>query len=156
MGSEPEVTLITNPNRLLAAGRPIAGLLCAPRLARDPAQVRRLVHELWTELRTVRQTKSPEALYKSMQLLRQLNESGFAVVIINQGRVVGAEDDRFRGKELASLDEVAKSAVVTPRPETQTEKFFRLRAALLQLPEAEREALLRSIRREHYLTKEKK
>lgn len=82
---------ITDPSRLLTEGRPLCGLLTEGRELR----LARLIDSLWKELRSVRQDKSPLALYKSLQLVREIHQLGFATLVLAKGLVVGASDPRF-------------------------------------------------------------
>ena len=117
--------------KLLPAPR-CAGLLTDGR----EAQVRRLVHSLYLNLELVRKEKSPSALWTATRILRELNTLGFAAVVLQKGKIVGAEDPRFRGRELTLPKE----------PLTPSDPFLRLKAQIEALPLERQQTLLAELR----------
>lgn len=118
------------------------GLICAPqdkevlRKSKE-ATIQLLVHQLFLNLREARQNKSAEALHKALTIVSQLSSMGWVAIILEKGKIAGAGDPRFSGKDI-QLDPLT----VKPSEESQFARYERIRRMIERLPSAEREKLL--------------
>ena len=110
------------------------------------AKLRRLTNSLWLELREVRLSKSPEALFRALRLSKEIQGMGMTLILFSRGRVVEARDPRFDGRAL----EAEPLPVKTPRSDSK----LGIKEAFAQLSLEEQEQLLREIRVRLHRTKE--